>query len=70
MMHFLTDTNVTSYEYIHKGWGVNSLLDKVASTDSSALIDTGALITGMLLSSCNVFIATWFEWEGWCSLLR
>jgi len=47
MMHFLTDTNVTSYEYIHKGWGVNSLLDKVASTDSSALIDTGALITGM-----------------------
>ena len=30
----------------HKGWGVNSLLDKVIP-DSSALIDTGALITGM-----------------------
>ena len=45
--HNTTSCHLTSYKYIHKGWGVNSLLDKIATTDSSALIDTGALITGM-----------------------
>ena len=47
MIHFLTDVNVTSYEYIDKGWQVCTLLDKVSSANCNALIDTGALITGL-----------------------
>ena len=49
MLHVLTDPTVMSVCYIDEGWGVDSLLLHVANAEPRyhALIDTGALITGL-----------------------
>ena len=48
IVHTLTDPSVVSVELISEGWTVTSLLDSIASNPAvHALIDTGALITGM-----------------------
>ena len=48
IVHTLTDPSIVSVERISEGWTVTSLLDSIASNPSvHALIDTGALITGL-----------------------
>ncbi|GAB5371987.1 hypothetical protein AAMO2058_001626900 [Amorphochlora amoebiformis] len=49
MIQFLTSPKIVSYENIKTGWSPKSLLDQIASAEPHyhALIDTGALITGM-----------------------
>ena len=50
MLHYLTSPEVMAYDLLPSDWTVTSLLDRIAqSTDPEyrALIDTGALITGM-----------------------
>ena len=49
MLHVLTDPAVVSVEIASPGWTVQSLLRHVASATPRhhALIDTGALITGL-----------------------
>ena len=49
MLHVLTDPDVVSVEIARVGWTVSSLLRHVASAEPRlhALIDTGALITGL-----------------------
>ena len=48
-IHTLTNRDVCSYELIQEGWDVESLLNKIAGSNPvyRALIDTGALVTGM-----------------------
>ena len=49
MLTTMLDRNVTSYEYLEDNWGVDFVLEKIATAESPryhALIDTGALITG------------------------
>ena len=48
IVHTLTDPNIVQCELINEGWTVTSLLNSIASNPNvHALIDTGALITGM-----------------------
>ena len=50
MLHFLTSTDVCSWERLPAQWSPHSILTKIALEDNPpfhALIDTGALITGM-----------------------
>ena len=52
MLRFLTDPTVTSQEILPQDWSVLQILDSIAGVHSGtspyhALIDTGALITGM-----------------------
>jgi len=50
MVHFLTSPSVMSYEEVEDGWSVKKLLKKIATASMytfRALIDTGALITGL-----------------------
>jgi len=49
MLHVLTDPNVVSTQAVEAGWTVHSLLSHVATASPplNALIDTGALITGL-----------------------
>jgi hypothetical protein len=57
MVHFLTSPNVMSYEEVEGGWSVKMLLAKIATAPQytyRALIDTGALITGLT----NLEVAT------------
>ncbi len=55
MIHVLTSPDVVTFEYIDKDWSPMAILKKVASCVTPqfhALIDPGALITGM--SNCEV----------------
>lgn len=49
MINYLTNPDIVSHEVVEEGWSVKSLLNKIANADPPyhALIDTGALITGM-----------------------
>eukprot|EP00954_Amorphochlora_amoebiformis_P010951 855391-Amorphochlora_amoeboformis.AAC.1 len=47
MFYALTSTTICSHQKIAEKWSVNSLLDIIAKGNWSALIDVGALITGM-----------------------
>ena len=50
MVHFLTSPTVMSYEEVDDGWSVKLLLKKISTAPMytyRALIDTGALITGL-----------------------
>ena len=48
IVHTLTDPAIVQCERINEGWTVTSLLDSIATNPTvHALIDTGALITGM-----------------------
>mmetsp|Transcript_28857 Transcript_28857/g.48961 ORF Transcript_28857/g.48961 Transcript_28857/m.48961 type:complete len:2411 (-) Transcript_28857:179-7411(-) len=49
MMHYLTDPDIVSYEFLGSGWSPKSLLKNIAQAQPhyNSLIDTGALITGM-----------------------
>ena len=49
MLHVLTDELCMCVEFVESGWTVDSLLERVANAEPRfhALIDTGALITGL-----------------------
>ena len=49
MLHYLSSPEIMSQEELEPDWSVKSLLDRVAraSPPAHALIDTGALVTGM-----------------------
>ena len=47
MVHVLTDPQVVAAEPLAGGWSVALLLDRVAAGQYHALIDTGALVTGL-----------------------
>ena len=49
MIHYMTDPLIVSQAVMDDGWTVKSLLIKIATHHPRihALIDTGALITGM-----------------------
>lgn len=47
MIHTLTDTKICQVQFIPSNWRVKSLLDTIAQGRYHALIDTGALITGL-----------------------
>ena len=49
MINYLTNPDIVSHEVVEEGWSVKSLLNKIATANPPfhALIDTGALITGM-----------------------
>lgn len=50
MVHFLTSPSVMSFEEVEDGWSVKKLLKKISTAPMytfRALIDTGALITGL-----------------------
>ena len=48
-MHYLTSTSVVSHEAMPTGWNVFTILDHIATANPPyhALIDTGALVTGL-----------------------
>ena len=68
MLSAMTDPNIVSAEVVGEDWAVKALLRKIAKQSFeerfSALIDTGALITGM----SNVEVATFLLENGleWC----
>lgn len=49
MVSLLTDTSVVSHQVLASDWSVHGILDMIASAKPQyqALLDTGALITGM-----------------------
>jgi hypothetical protein len=49
MLHVLTNERYTRVDFVASGWTVDSLLERVANSEPRfhALIDTGALITGL-----------------------
>jgi hypothetical protein len=50
MIYVMTSPDVVSYEIVPEAWTAHSLLQRIASANEPkfhALIDTGALITGM-----------------------
>ena len=47
ILHTLTSEDIVSVQRASEGWSVRGLLDAIASSAVHALIDTGALITGM-----------------------
>jgi hypothetical protein len=50
MIHVLTSPHVCSFEVVAEGWSPQSLLESIACSENPryhALIDTGALITGL-----------------------
>ena len=49
MLQYLTDPSIASFDVLPLDWTVTSVLDRIATADPPfhALIDTGALITGM-----------------------
>ncbi|CAE7388739.1 unnamed protein product, partial [Symbiodinium necroappetens] len=57
MFTTLTDPVVMSFKQIDGQWKVNSLLENVVAEDAEALIDTGALITGMSNLEVAQFLA-------------
>ncbi len=67
MINYLTNPEIVSYEYVEEGWSVRSLLNQIANAEPPfhALIDTGALITGMTnfevsILSRNFALWSWF----------
>ena len=66
MIHTMTSPDVVSYQVIGEGWSATSLLDIIAKAEPhfNALIDTGALITGM----SNFQVAEYLLQHGldWC----
>lgn len=49
MISYLSDPNIMSAQLVEEGWSVSSLLDEIINSPTryNALIDTGALITGL-----------------------
>lgn len=47
MLHYLTSPTVVAFDVMDQGWTVKSLLHYIGNSSFHALIDTGALITGM-----------------------
>ena len=62
MIDYLTSERIMSYRLLEQNWSVHGLLDSIAAADPpySALIDTGALITGMT----NLEVAEYFMSDG------
>eukprot|EP01063_Lacrimia_lanifica_P039595 TRINITY_DN8724_c1_g4_i1.p1 TRINITY_DN8724_c1_g4~~TRINITY_DN8724_c1_g4_i1.p1 ORF type:complete len:4579 (+),score=2099.61 TRINITY_DN8724_c1_g4_i1:248-13984(+) len=62
LIHTLTSPQIVSYHLVDKGWTVPSILDSIANQNPPfhALIDTGALITGL----SNVEVAQYFMSDG------
>lgn len=71
MVHYLTDPAVASHRLLGTEWSVGGLLEEVAKSNDPpfhALIDGGALVTGMT----NLEVARWVGgWaDGMLSLRR
>ena len=47
ILHTLTSEDIVRVQRVGEGWSVRGLLDAIVSSNVHALIDTGALITGM-----------------------
>ena len=47
ILHTLTSEDIVRVQRVNEGWSVRGLLDAIVSSHVHALIDTGALITGM-----------------------
>jgi len=47
MLHYLTSPTIVSFDVMEPGWTVPSLLKYIGQSSFNALIDTGALITGL-----------------------
>jgi hypothetical protein len=47
MLHYLTSPSIVSFDVMDQGWTVASLLHYIGNSNFHALIDTGALITGL-----------------------
>jgi hypothetical protein len=64
MVHTLTDPAVTSTMDAELGWTVHGLLDQIIASEPhfNALIDTGALITGMTNLQVAAYIAHKSSW--------
>ena len=63
MVHYLTSRNVMSYEEIESRWNVDVLLKKISGAPVGtfrALIDTGALITGLTNLEVRLFCFFYF----------
>jgi hypothetical protein len=62
MLHYLSSPDIMSSELLENDWNVESLLNRIASASPPvhALIDTGALITGMT----NIEVATYLLQHG------
>jgi len=58
MFTTLTDPGVMALKQMDGAWTVNSLLENVIAEDAEALIDTGALITGMSNMEVAQFLAS------------
>jgi hypothetical protein len=60
MINYLTNPDIVSHEVVEEGWSVKSLLNKIATANPPyhALIDTGALITGMTNFQVRTAIST------------
>ena len=62
MVHFLTSPSIASYVHLPQGWTAYSILEFIATAfpPFHALIDTGALITGL----SNKAVATYLLKRG------
>ena len=60
ILRLLTNPDVVSFEILSSPWNVESLLKRVANSNAeprlNALIDTGALITGMKNEKVSTFL--------------
>ena len=58
VMHTLTNTRIVNYDMLSAGWSVAGLLRRVATASPGyhALIDTGALVTGMTNAEVALFL--------------
>ena len=68
MLHVLTDEAVVSLEPVLPGWNVDGLLAQIANATPhySALIDTGALITGFTNEGVARRVLTFPAMAAWC----
>jgi len=56
IVHTLTNPSVISFEVFDADWTVTGLLDRIAVGGFHALIDTGALITGLSNKEVAVYL--------------
>lgn len=67
VIRYLSSPNIVQIRMVNSGWNVTSLLQMVANSDDppyNALIDTGALITGLSNMEVSRFLLKVLEWRG------
>lgn len=73
MIHYLTRTDIASYETLPPDWNVRNVLLRVCTSKSPrfhALIDTGALITNMSNEEVLCFLSPVPESVRACLILK